>query len=166
MPCRSSVNTKRRTEKRGRPWSETRRQLSSQKSAMGPIWDLDREIHCTISRLTRTSRIPRMCSAISRLHKSLNCVEHNNYYNDRIRGNGRLGQSVTVTISVCTAASGLLVASQVFEMFGPVKKPYYSIRVNSPNRVTSLGLTPNTVVYVVAGNLEMTSYVFTEKLMR
>ena len=87
-------------------------------------------------------------------------------YNDRIRGNGRLGRSVTVTISVCTADSGLLVVSQVFETFGPVKKPYYSIRVNSPDHVTSLGLTPNTVVYVVAGNLEMTRFVFMKKLMR
>jgi len=54
----------------------------------------------------------------------------------------------------------------VFETFGPVKKPYYSIRVNSPDHVTALGLTPNTVLCVVADNLEMTKYVFTDKLMR
>ena len=71
-----------------------------------------------------------------------------------------------VLLSPYQADSGLLVVSQVFETFGPVKKPYYFIRVNSPDHMTSLGLTPNTVVYFVAGNLEMTSYVFTEKLMR
>ena len=38
-----------------------------------------------------------------------------------------LSPSVTVTISVCTADSGLLVVSQVFETFGPVKKPYYQV---------------------------------------
>ena len=164
--CRAALPSTQYEEqkKRGRPWNETRRQLSSQQSTMGPIWDL--EIHCTISRLTRNSRIPRMCSAISRLHKSLNCVEHNNCYNDRIWGNGRFGWSVTVIISVCTADSGLLVVSQVFETFGPMKKPYYSIRVNSPDHVTSLGLTPNTVVYFVTGNLEMTRFIFTKKLVR
>ena len=31
---------------------------------------------CAISRLVRNFRIPRMCSAISRLHKFLNCMEH------------------------------------------------------------------------------------------
>ena len=55
---------------------------------------------------------------------------------------------------------------QVFETFGPVKKPYYSIRVNSLDHVTALGLTPDTVLYVVTDNLEMTKYVFTDKLMR
>jgi len=51
----------------------------------------------------------------------------------------------------------------VFETFGPVKKPYCS---NSPDHVTALGLTPDTVLCVVADNLEMTKYVFTDKLMR
>ena len=34
------------------------------------------KVYCTISRLARSFQILTMCSAISRFHKSLDCVEH------------------------------------------------------------------------------------------
>jgi len=52
---------------------------------------------------------------------------------------------------------------QVFEAFSPVKKPYYSVCVNSPDH---LGLTSTQLVLYIVADLEMTKYVFTDKLMR
>lgn len=68
-----------------------------------------------------------------------------------------------MTIVPVFTAQSLL---KVFETFGPVKKPYYSIRVNSPDHVSALGLTAGRVLYIVPGSQEMTKYVFTDKLMR
>ncbi len=55
---------------------------------------------------------------------------------------------------------------QIFEIFGPVKSPYYSVHVKSPEHARSLGLDPERVVYVVPGSKELTKYVFTQKLLQ
>ena len=55
---------------------------------------------------------------------------------------------------------------QVFEIFGPVKKPYYSVRVNSQDHAHTLGLSPGSVLYVVPASVELTHYVFTRELVK
>lgn len=55
--------------------------------------------------------------------------------------------------------------AKVFETFGPVKSPFYSILVQSSDEVHQLGLNPGDIVYVVPGDLDLTTYVFTTKLL-
>ena len=55
--------------------------------------------------------------------------------------------------------------ARVFEIFGPVKTPYYSILVQSSDHANEIGLMPGDTVYVVPGDLDLTSYVFTTKLL-
>ena len=54
----------------------------------------------------------------------------------------------------------------MFEIFGPVKSPYYSVHVHSPSHAQSLGLDPGNMVYVVQGNTELTKYVFMQQLLQ
>lgn len=56
--------------------------------------------------------------------------------------------------------------SVVFEIFGPVKSPYYSVHVHSPEHASSLGLDPGRRVFVIPGNEELTKYVFTQQLLK
>ena len=56
--------------------------------------------------------------------------------------------------------------AQIFETFGPVKSPLYSVLVESDDHASSLGLTPGQLVYVVPSNMELSRYVFTQQLMK
>lgn len=53
----------------------------------------------------------------------------------------------------------------IFETFGPVKTPFYSILVDSKEHGSQLGLKTGDTVYVVPGDLNLTVYVFTSKLL-
>jgi H/ACA ribonucleoprotein complex non-core subunit NAF1 len=55
---------------------------------------------------------------------------------------------------------------KVFETFGPVKKPFYSIRINSLDDLPSLGVSLGDTVYVVPADPSLTKYVFPQELMR
>ena len=55
--------------------------------------------------------------------------------------------------------------ARVFEIFGPVKTPFYSILVQSSDHANEMGLNPGDTVYVVPGDLDLTNYVFTNKLL-
>ncbi|XP_064393974.1 H/ACA ribonucleoprotein complex non-core subunit NAF1-like [Halichondria panicea] len=55
--------------------------------------------------------------------------------------------------------------ARIFETFGPVKTPFYSILVQSKEHANRLGLTTGDTVYVVPGDLSLTMYVFTSKLL-
>ncbi len=55
--------------------------------------------------------------------------------------------------------------ARIFETFGPVKTPFYSILVQSKEHASVLGLTTGDTVYVVPGDLSVTMYVFTSKLL-
>ena len=57
-------------------------------------------------------------------------------------------------------------SSQIFETFGPVKSPVYSVLVESDEHASSLGLSPGVLVYVVPSNMEVTKYIFTQQLMK
>ena len=59
-----------------------------------------------------------------------------------------------------------VIVFQIFETFGPVKFPCYSVLVESINHATSLGLSPGQLVYVVPSNMELTKYIFTKQLMK
>ena len=55
---------------------------------------------------------------------------------------------------------------KVFETFGPVKSPFYSVRVSSVDHAHELGLSVGLEVFAVAGNGEHTKFVFPQELMR
>ncbi len=55
--------------------------------------------------------------------------------------------------------------AHIIETFGPVKTPFYSILVQSKEHANVLGLTTGDTVYVVPGDLSLTMYVFTSKLL-
>ncbi len=56
--------------------------------------------------------------------------------------------------------------SRIFETFGLVKAPFYSILVKSEEHGKKLGLKTGDTVYVVPGDLDLTVYVFTNKLLQ
>ena len=53
---------------------------------------------------------------------------------------------------------------QLFETFGPVKKPYYSVRLREPSGLCAPPA--GTDVFVILGTSEMTKYVFTDQLLK
>ena len=55
--------------------------------------------------------------------------------------------------------------ARIFEIFGPVKTPFYSILVPSQAYADELGLETGDTVYVVPGDTSVTTYVFTNKLL-
>ena len=55
--------------------------------------------------------------------------------------------------------------ARIFEIFGPVKTPFYSILVPSQAYADELGLETGDMVYVVPGDTSVTTYVFTNKLL-
>ena len=55
---------------------------------------------------------------------------------------------------------------QVFETFGPVRKPFYSIRINSMDDLQPLGITFGDEVYVIPAHPTLTKYVFPQELMK
>ncbi|CAI8021746.1 H/ACA ribonucleoprotein complex non-core subunit NAF1 [Geodia barretti] len=56
--------------------------------------------------------------------------------------------------------------AKVFETFGPVRTPFYSIRINSVNDLPSLGITFGDEVYVIPAHPTLTKYVFPQELMK
>lgn len=54
----------------------------------------------------------------------------------------------------------------IYETFGLVKSPYYSVKVKTSEDIETLGLPLGALVYVVPASLELTKYVFTSQLMR
>ena len=56
--------------------------------------------------------------------------------------------------------------SQVFEPFGPVLKPLYSVRFNSPEEIESRMIKPGMEVYYAPDAPQFTHYVFMEQLRR
>ncbi|PVD18766.1 hypothetical protein C0Q70_21318 [Pomacea canaliculata] len=55
---------------------------------------------------------------------------------------------------------------QVFEVFGPVVRPYYSIRFNSPDDIKKKGIQMGMPVYFAPEMPEITHYIFVEQLKR
>jgi H/ACA ribonucleoprotein complex non-core subunit NAF1 len=56
--------------------------------------------------------------------------------------------------------------AKVFETFGPVRTPFYSIRINSVSDLPSLGITFGDEVYVIPAHPTLTKYVFPQELMK
>eukprot|EP00731_Ephydatia_muelleri_P004079 Em0002g255a len=54
---------------------------------------------------------------------------------------------------------------EIFETFGPVKNPFYSLLINSEQELGP-SLAPGQLIYVVSNNQSLTSYVFTAELMK
>eukprot|EP00731_Ephydatia_muelleri_P004092 Em0002g268a len=54
---------------------------------------------------------------------------------------------------------------EIFETFGPVKNPFYSLLINSEQELGP-SLAPGQLIYVVPNNQSLTSYVFTAELMK
>ncbi|PIK43248.1 putative H/ACA ribonucleoprotein complex [Apostichopus japonicus] len=52
----------------------------------------------------------------------------------------------------------------VFELFGPVSNPFYTVRFNSAKEITDLGLSLNADVYFAPKQEEITKYVFVREL--
>ncbi|XP_061427784.1 H/ACA ribonucleoprotein complex non-core subunit NAF1 [Lethenteron reissneri] len=55
---------------------------------------------------------------------------------------------------------------KVFETFGPVTHPFYSLRFNSADDVTQKGIATGTTLYCTPEMTDYTQYIFTEKLKR
>ncbi|KAK2160489.1 hypothetical protein LSH36_132g02013 [Paralvinella palmiformis] len=58
------------------------------------------------------------------------------------------------------------VLGQVFETFGPVSTPLYSVRFNSPDQINERQLRPGLIVFYVPDAPEYTHYVFMAHLQR
>ena len=54
---------------------------------------------------------------------------------------------------------------QIFETFGPVKNPFYSLLTNNEQELAP-SLAPGQLIYVVPNNQTLTRYVFTTELMK
>jgi len=53
---------------------------------------------------------------------------------------------------------------QVFEVFGPVKTPWYSVRFNEATNITGKGVKEGTKVYCAPAEDAFTKYVFVDNL--
>lgn len=54
----------------------------------------------------------------------------------------------------------------MFETFGPVKRPFYSIRINSMDDLPMLGVALGDIVYIIPDNPVLTKYAFPQDLMK
>jgi len=52
----------------------------------------------------------------------------------------------------------------VFEVFGPVKTPWYSVRFNEATNITGKGVKEGTKVYCAPAEDAFTKYVFVDNL--
>ena len=79
-----------------------------------------------------------------------------------------------ILIQDCTECFNCVVASvhvrflflQVFETFGPVKRPFYSIRINSVDDMSSVGVALGDTVYITPDDPSLTKYVFPQELLK
>ena len=55
---------------------------------------------------------------------------------------------------------------QIFDIFGPVKLPYYSVRKTVDIDLKDLGIAVGDPVYYVPSSDAMTKYVFTERIQK
>ncbi|XP_041362610.1 uncharacterized protein LOC121378485 [Gigantopelta aegis] len=55
---------------------------------------------------------------------------------------------------------------QIFEVFGPVASPFYSVRFNSAEEIETKGIQPGDVVYYAPTVEQFTHYVFVERLKK
>ena len=54
----------------------------------------------------------------------------------------------------------------MFETFGPVKRPFYSIRINSVDDMPSVGVALGDTVYITPDDPSLTKYVFPQELLK
>ena len=55
---------------------------------------------------------------------------------------------------------------QIFEIFGPVKLPYYSVRKALDTELGDLGISVGDPVFYVPSSNAMTKYVFTDGMQK
>ncbi|KAK3697758.1 hypothetical protein QZH41_010315 [Actinostola sp. cb2023] len=53
---------------------------------------------------------------------------------------------------------------KVFETFGPVQSPFYSVRFNSPDDITKSEIKPDMLVFIAPEDLDFTKLVFTSEI--
>ena len=67
---------------------------------------------------------------------------------------------------VVCSQSDVYFSLQIFDIFGPVKLPYYSVRKTVDTDLKDLGIAVGDPVYCVPSSDAMTKYVFTERIQK